>query len=193
MNLMIKSLITLYLCFIYSAVIANELTDDSIYHVDSNWTNQNNKIVNIASLKDKVQVLAFVYTYCEHSCPIILAKLKHIERKLTPEQKEDIHFILVSLDPKRDTPEVLSKYMKEKELDARYWQMFSGNPDDVLELSALLGVRYKPMANETNDIAHSNMITILDKKGRLHYQMKGLDGSLEKVISEIAAAVQLQE
>ena len=81
--------------------------------------------------------------------------------------------------------------MKEKELDANYWKMFSGDPDDVLELSALIGVRYKPMNNKSKDISHSNMITILDKQGRIHYQMKGLDASLEKVVAEIANAVNM--
>ena len=120
-----------------------------------------------------------------------MAKLKHIERKLSSENKKDIQFLLISLDPKRDTPEVLNQYMKDKDLNEKYWEMFSGNPDDVLELSALIGVRYKPMSNKAKDISHSNMITILDKKGRIHYQMKGLDASLEQVVVEISKAAQM--
>ncbi len=193
MKFKIKPSIVLYFLFVPTVVIANELPDNSIYHIDSSWINQDNENVNIRSLKDKVQVLAFVYTYCEHSCPVILAKLKYIERSVSQEQKENVHFILVSLDPERDTPKVLNDYMKEKELDVKYWQMFSGDPSDVLELSALIGVRYKPMNNGTKDIAHSNMITILDKKGRIHYQMKGLESSLEQVVSEIVRATQSQE
>jgi protein SCO1 len=145
------------------SVVATELPDDSIYHIDSNWLNHNNKKVNITSLQGKVQIVAFVYTYCEHSCPIILAKLKYIENNMSPEHKDKVNFLLISLDPERDTPEVLNSYMKKKELDEKTWQMFSGDPDDILELSALIGVRYKPMNNDAKDIAHSNMITILDK------------------------------
>ena len=68
--------------------------------------------------------------------------------------------------------------------------MFNGDPDDVLELAALFGVRYKPMNNTEKDIAHSNMISILDKAGRIHYQMKGLDASLEQVVVEISKTAQ---
>lgn len=189
MNIIKKSLGVLFLVFLASTfAVAAELPDDSIYHIGSNWKNQNDKEVNIISLQGKVQVVAFVYTYCEHSCPIILAKLKRIEKGISTKHKAKVNFLLVSLDPKRDTPEVLKKYMKEKKLNENTWQMFSGSPDDVLELSALFGVRYKPMNNKSKDIAHSNMITILDKSGRIHYQMKGLDASLEKVQIEIAAA-----
>jgi len=187
-----KGLSILFLFAFVFPVVA-ELPDESVYHIGSDWLNQNNKNVNITSLQGKVQVVAFVYTYCEHSCPIILAKLKYIENNISSEYKDNVNFLLVSLDPKRDTPEVLSKYMKEKELDEKVWQMFSGDPDNVLELSALFGVRYKPMNNEAKDISHSNMITILDKKGRIYYQMKGLDASLEKVVSEIAGASEKQE
>ena len=69
----------------------------------------------------------------------------------------------------------------------------NGDPDDVLELSALVGVRYKPMDTEGKDIAHSNMITVLDRQGRIYYQMKGFDERLQPVVEaiEIAAGATL--
>lgn len=167
------------------AMAIEELPDESIYHIGSDWKNQNGEMLNIASLQDKVQVMAFVYTYCEHSCPVILGKLKYIERGILPAVRSNVNFTLISLDPKRDTPEVLQRYMKKNELNEKYWHMLNGDADDVLELAALIGVRYKPMNNASQDIAHSNMITVLDKQGRIYYQMKGLDASLEKMVNEI--------
>jgi protein SCO1/2 len=168
-----------------AAWAAPELPNDSVYHVASNWVNQNGSKVNIADFQGKVQVVAFVYTYCEHSCPFIIANLKRIEREIPAETKADVQFSLVSLDPARDSPEVLKQYMLDHDLDEQLWTMLNGNPDDVLELSALLGVRYRPMDNEAKDIAHSNMITVLDRQGRIHYQMKGLNEGLEAVVSAI--------
>ena len=168
-----------------AAWAAPELPDDSVYHVASNWVNQNGGKVNIADFQVKVQVVAFVYTYCEHSCPFIIANLKRIEREIPAETKADVQFSLVSLDPARDSPEVLKQYMLDHDLDEQLWTMLNGNPGDVLELSALLGVRYRPMDNEAKDIAHSNMITVLDRQGRIHYQMKGLNEGLEAVVSAI--------
>lgn len=168
-----------------AAWAAPELPDDSVYHVASNWVNQNGGKVNIADFQGKVQVVAFVYTYCEHSCPFIIANLKRIEREIPAETKADVQFSLVSLDPARDSPEVLKQYMLDHDLDEQLWTMLNGNPDDVLELSALLGVRYRAMDNEAKDIAHSNMITVLDRQGRIHYQMKGLNEGLEAVVSAI--------
>lgn len=167
---------------------AGEIPDDSIYNIESNWVDQNNQSSNIVTWQGKVQVLAFVYTYCEHSCPIIVANLKQIERRISAQWTGDVRFSLVSLDPARDIPAVLNRYMQDHNLADGKWMMFNGDPDDVLELSALLGVRYKPMDTEGKDIAHSNMITVLDRQGRIHYQMKGFDESLQRVVAEIEAA-----
>ena len=93
--------------------------------------------------------------------------------------------MLVSLDPKRDTPEVLSRYMQTHNLSSGDWNMLNGDPDDVRELAAVIGVRYRPMDLEGSDIAHSNMITVLDREGVISYQMKGLDEGLEKIVDAI--------
>jgi protein SCO1/2 len=170
-----------------------ELPDESIYHVGSNWQNQRSETIGIESLQGKIQVIAFVYTYCEHSCPVIMARLSYIERQLSEEQKNNIQFSLFSLDPARDTPKVFLEFFKKHNLDEKYWNMYNGDADSVLELAALLGVRYKPMDNENKDIAHSNMITVLDKQGRIQYQMKGLGENADDVVAQIIGATDAQQ
>ncbi|MFS1522820.1 SCO family protein [Microbulbifer sp. 2304DJ12-6] len=166
-----------------------ELPDDSVYHAESEWRDQNNNEITISALQGKVQVIAFVYTYCQHSCPVILSKLRNIEKKISSSDITAVQFTLVSLDPERDSPELLKRYMQEHDLDECRWVMLNGNPDDVIEFSALLGVRYRPMNNDKKDIAHSNMITVLDKQGKINYQMKGLNEGPEETVSNILELV----
>lgn len=180
----------LLLCLLPLSVSADELPGDSVYHVQSRWLDQDKQSLEIGEFRDKVQVLAFVYTYCEHSCPVILAELKKIRGMLGAAQKKETQFLLISLDPKRDTPEVLNRYMVEHDMKSGDWNMLSGDPGDVLELAALVGVRYRPMDMDGGDIAHSNMITVLDKVGRIHYQKKGLGQSIDDVVKAIGVAVQ---
>ena len=177
--------------FISGVCLSAELPDESIYHVGSSWVNQRSERIKIETLQGKVQIVAFVYTYCEHSCPIIMSRLNYIDRNIPNKQKNDVQFSLFSLDPVRDTPEVLLRFVKKHKLNEQYWNMFNGDPDDVLELAALFGVRYKPMDNESNDIAHSNMITVLDKHGRVHHQMKGLGEDMDNVIAQIIRATKI--
>lgn len=174
----VKLIGLILLCFPVLGFSKN-LSDDSIYHVGSVWKDQNGKSFSIEDLQGRIQVTAFVYTYCEHSCPVILAKLKELKALLPEGHEKQIQFLLISLDPKRDTPQILNEYMQDKKLNPDEWLMLNGSPDDVLELSALIGVKYKPMDTEGKDFAHSNMITVLDKKGRIHHQMKGLNEDLD--------------
>ena len=174
----------------YTALAA-PLPDNSIYHIESPWLDQDATPLMIGDLRGKVQVMAFIYTYCEHSCPVILSRLQRLESSLSAAQLTDVNFLLVSLDPQRDTPAVLQRYALDKSLDTQHWRLLNGAADDVLALSALVGVRYQPMDMEGKDIAHSNMITVLDPFGRVFYQMQGLAADPELVLQAIVMAMQV--
>ena len=177
----------LFLCLVSCFSIATDLVDESVYQIESSWIDQSNRQIEIGELHGKIQIVAFIYTYCEHTCPTIISKLKQIKQKIPAENKDDVRVTLISLDPERDTPEILKLYMKKHNLNEKHWIMLNGSPDDVLELAALFGVRYKPMGE--SDIAHSNMISILDKEGVLRYQMKGLNRETNEVIKAIVNAM----
>lgn len=164
---------------------AVDLPDESVYNVDSVWQNQNGESLVLADLAGHIQLVAFVYSYCEHTCPTIIATIKQLDKLLSAGAHEQLRITLISLDPERDTPERLKAYMKKQSLDESRWTMLHGDADDVLTLSAVFGVRYKPMGD--TDIAHSNMLTILDDQGVIRYQMKGLGENLQTISSEIEA------
>ena len=155
------------------------LPDNSVYHIESSWQDQHGEAFSITELQGSVRLVAFVYTYCEHTCPIIISRIKSILRTLSEDAKKNTIVTLVTLDPERDTVERVKEYMKIKDLDDQGWQILVGSPDDVLELSALFDVRYKPMGE--SDIAHSNVITLLDKQGVIRLQLRTLSESTQKL------------
>lgn len=63
--------------------------------------------------------------------------------------------------------------------------MLNGDPDDVRVLSNMFNVKYKPMQND--ELAHSNMITLLDNEGVIRYQLKGMGEDFEKIIGTLIA------
>jgi len=115
----------------------------SIYQLESVWTTATAQPLRLGQLQGKVQVLAMVYTTCESACPIIVSRMQLMAAALPPELHHDVGFVLVTLDPARDTPAVLSAYGARMGLDPISWLLLSGHPDDVLELATLLGVTYK--------------------------------------------------
>ena len=184
MKIRILAIALVLLCSPFNAVLAqNNIPDESIYHLDSTWYDHTGNSLTLKQLQGKVRVVAFVYTYCEHTCPIIVARIKAIMAKLNEQAKQNTMVTLVTLDPERDTVERVQQYMQEKKLNTTSWQILVGDADDVLTLSALFGVRYKPMGQ--SDIAHSNIVSVIDQQGRLQGQLKGLRQDTDKFVTLI--------
>ena len=98
----------------------------SIYQLESGWTTAAEQPLRLGQLQGKVQVLAMVYTTCESACPIIVSLMQHIEAALPLELRSQVGFVLVTFDPARDTPAVLSAYSARMGLDPMSWLLLLG-------------------------------------------------------------------
>src|SRR5262245_32372120 len=161
----------------------------SIYQLESTWMTMTAQPVRLGHLQGKVQVLAMVYTTCESACPIIVGRMQRLEAALPPELRPEVGFVLVSLDPERDTPRVLRAYSDERHLDPTSWSLLSGHPDDVLELATLLGIVYK--RDQRGGFTHSNVMTLLNRAGEIVHRQEGLQQDLTAIIEAMRRAAQL--
>jgi protein SCO1 len=152
------------------AMPATDPADFSIYHAQSVWTDQLGERRPLDSLAGRVQVVGMVYTSCAYACPRMMLDMKRIEGELVGDA--EVGFVLVSIDPERDTPERLADYARGARLDPDRWTLLHGDPGDILELAALLGVQYRRMAD--GEFVHSNFLTILDAQGRVVHRQMGL-------------------
>lgn len=67
-----------------------------------------------ASLRDyrgKVVLIYFGYTFCPDICPAVLSELATTLDTLAPSERDQVQVLMVSIDPARDTPEVLAEYL----------------------------------------------------------------------------------
>ena len=161
-----------------------EVTDMSLYNLTSTWKDQEDNMVQLKDLSGEVQVVAMVYTTCEFACPRIVADMKRIQSALKQKGFDNnVNFVLVSIDPKVDTVERLRQFAKENDMDRDNWLLLNGDESNILELAALLGVKYKKTTEK--DYAHSNIITVLNKKGEIAHQQEGLNQDPSKTIEEI--------
>ena len=144
--------------------------------------------LHLGHLQGKVQVLAMVYTTCESACPIIVSLMQRLEAALLPALHAEVGFVLVSLDPERDTPGVLRAYGDKRHLDPTSWSLLSGHPDDVLELATLLGITYK--RDQRGGFTHSNVMTVLNRAGEIVHRQEGLQQDLTAILEAIRRAAQ---
>ena len=152
----------------------------SLHHLEEPWVDQRGDTVRLADLGDRVQVVALVYTTCGQACPRIVAEMKQIESAVP-----DAGFVLVSIDPERDTPEQLARFAEGARLDPARWTLLTGSDGALLELAAVLGVRYRRISE--TDFMHTNALSVLDRAGVVRHQQLGFDGVGATIDAVLAA------
>lgn len=152
--------------------LTDSLSDLSVYNLPSHWTNQNGEEMELKDLKGNVVVAVMIYTSCNAACPRLVADMRHIEKTVKSKNKDKIKFLLVSIDPKVDTPERLKQFAIENEMDGEQWIFLRSNEEDTREFAATLAVNYKQIS--PIDFSHSNIISLFNAQGELVYQQEGL-------------------
>lgn len=175
-------LVVLLFIVSHSLFAGTPLPSDSIYHVGGTWQTESNQTIQLESLADKSQVIAFIYTGCSNSCPLIVESMKRIEQKMSTKMRKEIGFVLVSLTPDTDYPKVLKAFAEKKKLNQN-WILLRGNNKSVRTLSNALNGRYKFVKDD--DVAHSNTVTLLNEKGQIQFQSSGTLDGVKAIIAYI--------
>lgn len=158
----------------------------SLYSLTSAWRDQSGRRMQFSDLAGTVAVITMVYTSCTATCPLVVAELRRIEHGLTPAQRAQVRFVLVSLDPDRDQPERLSTWAASHQLDPSRWILLAGSDGSVRELAAIIDVRYQRQAS--GEIAHSNGFTVIGPSGRILASEPGL-GHADRLLQVVTTAV----
>lgn len=155
----------------------------SLYQLEATYTGDDGRPVSLGQLRGRPVVLAMFFASCTYACPMIVADMTRIRDGLPADLRDRAALVLVSFDSKRDTPEALNRYRKDRQLNAQ-WTLIRGDDGAVRELAALLGVKFKQEAD--GQFAHSNIISILNAEGEVVHQRTGLKGGLEDAVLALA-------
>jgi len=90
-------------------------------------------------IKDKVVAINFIYTSCPDVCPLETAMLREVQEILGDRVGRDVFMYSITIDPERDTPEVLRKYAEKFEVGPG-WLLLTGKKDDITLLRRKLGL-----------------------------------------------------
>jgi protein SCO1/2 len=159
-------------------------TDKSLFQLESVWTSDTGRRVKLGALRGRPQVVAMFFASCQFTCPITVSDVQRIEAALPENLRTNTGFLLVSFDSVRDTPTALKAYRASRALSNQNWTLLRGEPDDVRELAALLGVIYREDAN--GSFAHSN-VTVLNAEGEIVYQQPGLNLPPDEIAAKLKA------
>ena len=148
-------------------------SETSLYKLDSSWTTDTGREVKLDVLRGYPQVVAMFFTNCQHSCPLIVADMKRIEKALPRNIRSKVDFLLVSIDPARDTTEALKAYRQKHQLGDEHWTLLRGSPEAVKQLAEKIGFQYYPGSEK--QFGHTLVISILNQNGEIIFQQAGVD------------------
>jgi len=124
--------------------------------------------VSLSDFKGKVVAIYFGYTKCPDVCPTNLSFLSSAVKQLSPEEKSKFQSIFISVDPGRDTLEIMADYVKYFDKDMIG---LSAAPDVLDPVVAQYGAYYEkvPYSNSAlmYGVDHTSETYIVGKDGNL--------------------------
>ena len=134
-------------------------------------TSQDGAPVSLADFRGKVVATTFIYTLCTDTCPVLTPMMSFVQDRLGRDFGTKIAFVSITVDPERDTPQVLKEYARAFGADLGGWAFLTGAPQAIRELTRRYGVFAAKTAD--GDIDHSFLTSIVDRRGILRVQYLG--------------------
>ncbi|RQH04627.1 SCO family protein [Paraburkholderia dinghuensis] len=88
-----------------------DITGNTQFGKDFSLPDSNGTVRSLADYKGKVVVMLFGYTHCPDVCPTTLAEISQALQQLGPDAAKRVQVLFVSVDPQRDTPQILGQYV----------------------------------------------------------------------------------
>jgi len=136
---------------------------------------QDGQFFDSLRLEGKVWVADFFYSTCHSSCPLQTAYMSELQKQW--KNRDDLNLVSFTLDPKNDTPKVLTAYAKNYGADTSKWFFLTGEKEDIYRLAQ---TQFKVTAQEDDsgdepDFIHSTRLVLVDRAGYIRGYYSVLD------------------
>jgi protein SCO1 len=185
-------LVTLALATVSTAEARAERGAD--YFTNLPVVNQHGEVLRFYDdvLEDKIVIISFIYTTCSDLCPLTTARLAELRDKLGDAVGRDIFFVSLTVDPERDTPEMMKMFADSFDAGPG-WLFLTGEPENILRINYKLGDRSaepgRDLGDHRNEIVLGNASTgdwrrdsVLSDLDRIAMTVRSLDPEWRKVV-----------
>ena len=127
--------------------------------------NQNGQSFGSAQLAGKIWIADFIYTTCPGPCPMISSRMSELQKPL---EKSDVHLVSFSVDPEKDTPQVLRGYAEKLQADHARWDFLTGPKSAIYKLSHDgFKLAVSDGGDERGIPVHSTRMVLVDRHGQI--------------------------
>ncbi len=154
---------------------------DTIYHQIPYFAliNQEADTVGSDFLEGKPYIANFFFVNCPNICPAMTSNLWKIKQNLP----DDFQMVSFTVNPEKDSPEVLKNYASKFNIDTKSWTFFTGDKTEIYELAAEGYFMHAQMDSlAPGGFLHSSQLILIDQKSRIRGLYDGLNPEdLEKL------------
>lgn len=148
---------------------------------------QAGRTLTVGDFAGRDVIVTFIYTHCPlpDYCPRMMARLNEAASRLVKAgRRDDVQMVAITVDPARDTPDVLAAYGKahiDDEGDPFHrWSLLTGTPENIRTWAAFFALTYEPDGKE---IAHGLRTAVLDRDGKVVGVLRGNEWTTNQLMA----------
>jgi protein SCO1 len=127
--------------------------------------NQDGQNFGSAQLRGKIWIADFIYTTCPGPCPMLSSRMSELQK---PFEKTDVHLVSFSVDPAKDTPQVLRSYAEKLQAEPGRWDFLTGPQSTIYNLSRNgFKLAVSDGSEEKGIPVHSTRMILVDRHGAI--------------------------
>ena len=127
--------------------------------------------MSLGDFRGKAVAVTFIFASCTDTCPLLTDKMARVQDELGADFGPRIAFVSITVDPERDTPEVLKQYAKVRR-QSRRLGLPDRQPDSHPGRDARYGIFVAKKAS--GDVDHTFLTSLVDPRGDLRVQYLGV-------------------
>lgn len=158
-------------------------------------TDHTGKPFGTTNLQGRIWIANFVFTSCRTICPELTQTMSKLQRRVKA-MGDTVMLVSFSVDPERDTPEVLAEYAKKYKANPRRWRFLTGAYADIEKL-VVQGFKM-PMDPGTSsatpsliEITHGSRFMLIDTHGRVRGFYEPTEEQLDKMMEDLSVVANL--
>lgn len=156
---------------------------------DVSLVDQSGEPFQFSDLRGEPVVLSFIYTHCDVSsmCPATTLRFSRLRELAVERGIDSAQFLLVSFDPKRDSPERLREYSAERAMEPAALRLATGLAADIAPFARRFNTYFREGPDGRYE--HNIVVSILDREGALQAQFPGTAWEPAELLAVLEALV----